>query len=209
MVNAVAMIATAGPTQFSQAAIRNAFTPSAFVQLVPEQAVTTPGLLPLTAAAGDALLGMPIASATRGAAGKTLQMNARFVLTRRPGRNVVAILPGSDAKLEGQYIAIGAHSDHVGMRANGAVDHDSMRAFNTLVRPQGADSPNRPATAEEINDRWSPCNHQVTDEPEYLDFDHYRRATQLIHDVAVRIADLDHRPAVDTPKPDPNGACKQ
>ena len=51
--------------------------------------------------------------------------------------------------------------------------------------------------------------HQVTDEPEYLDFDQYRRVTQLIHDVAVRVADLDHRPAVDKPKPDPNGACKQ
>jgi hypothetical protein len=47
----------------------------------------------------------------------------------------------------------------------------------------------------------------VTDEPEYLDFDQYRRATQLIHDVAVRVADLDHRSAVDKSKPDPNGAC--
>jgi Zn-dependent M28 family amino/carboxypeptidase len=51
--------------------------------------------------------------------------------------------------------------------------------------------------------------HQVTDEPEYLQFDQYRRATQLIHDVAARVADLDHRPVVDKPKPDPKGACVQ
>jgi len=51
--------------------------------------------------------------------------------------------------------------------------------------------------------------HQVTDEPQYLDFDQYRRVTQFIHDVAWRVADLDHRPLVDKPKPDPNGACKQ
>jgi Zn-dependent M28 family amino/carboxypeptidase len=51
--------------------------------------------------------------------------------------------------------------------------------------------------------------HQVTDEPQYLDFDQYRRVTQLIHDVVWRVADLDHRPLVDKPKPDPNGACTQ
>jgi len=51
--------------------------------------------------------------------------------------------------------------------------------------------------------------HQVTDEPEYLDFDQYRRVTQFIYDVAWRVADLDHKPVVDKPKPDPNGACKQ
>jgi Zn-dependent M28 family amino/carboxypeptidase len=51
--------------------------------------------------------------------------------------------------------------------------------------------------------------HQVTDEPEYLNYDHFRRVTQLIHDVAWRVADLDHRPLVDKPKPDPTGACKQ
>jgi len=50
---------------------------------------------------------------------------------------------------------------------------------------------------------------QVTDEPEYLDYDHFRRVTQLIHDVAWRVSDLDHRPLVDKPKPDPTGACKQ
>ncbi len=58
-----------------------------------------------------------------------------------PGRNVVAILPGSDPKLKGQYVAIGSHNDHIGMRTQGGVDHDSMRVYNAVARPQGADSP--------------------------------------------------------------------
>ena len=51
--------------------------------------------------------------------------------------------------------------------------------------------------------------HQVTDEPQYLDYDQYRRVTQLIHDVAAKVANLDQRPVVDKPKPDPKGACRQ
>ena len=43
-------------------------------------------------------------------------------------RNVVAIIPGSDPKLKHQYVAIGAHNDHVGM--NAPVDKDSIRAYN-------------------------------------------------------------------------------
>ncbi len=43
-------------------------------------------------------------------------------------RNVVAIIPGSDPKLKYQFVAIGAHNDHVGM--NAPVDKDSIRAFN-------------------------------------------------------------------------------
>ena len=68
--------------------------------------------------------------------------------TPAPGRNVIAILPGTDPKLKGEYVAIGAHNDHVGFN-HAPVDHDSLRAFNTVVRPKGADEPSRPATAEE------------------------------------------------------------
>ncbi len=44
-------------------------------------------------------------------------------------RNVVAIIPGSDPVLKNQYVAIGAHNDHVGMTPV-AVDKDSLKAFN-------------------------------------------------------------------------------
>jgi len=386
-VTAAAMVGLIGPAQFPPGLARNAFTPSAFVQLLPEKPPTAPVTIQFTQPAAEALLGGPNASLTKGAAGKTAQVNMKFALTRRPGRNVVAILPGGDPKLKGEYVAVGAHSDHVGIRTQGSVEHDSIRVYNTVVRPQGADSPNRTATADEVTQMktmldsmraavpprqdsinngadddgsgsmgvleiaeafasakprpkrsilfvWHmgeeegmlgsrfytdhptvprdsivaqlnvdmigrgatsditgeakdgslihgrdsgyvqvigsrrlstelgnlvddlntktkanlqldyaldadghPQNiycrsdhymyarygipivffttgghrdyHQVTDEPQYLDFDQYRRVTQFIHDVAWRVADLDHRPLVDKPKPDPNGACKQ
>jgi Predicted aminopeptidases len=66
-------------------------------------------------------------------------------LERAPARNVVGIFPGSDPSLRGEYVAITAHNDHVGF-THAPVDHDSLRAFNTVVRPLGADSPNRRAT---------------------------------------------------------------
>ncbi len=44
-------------------------------------------------------------------------------------RNVVAIIPGSDPRLRHEYVAIGAHNDHIGMRSP-PVDKDSIKAFN-------------------------------------------------------------------------------
>jgi hypothetical protein len=386
-LSAAGAIATIGGPQIPPAAVRNAFTPSAFVQLIPDEAPEAGVFLQLTQSAGETLLGGSAASLTKGAAGKSINANVRFNLTRRPGRNVIAVLPGSDAQLKGQYVAIGAHSDHVGTRNGGAVDHDSMRVFNAVVRPQGADSPNRPANADEIakiramtdslhaahgarpdsinngadddasgsmgileiaeafaaapekprrsllfvwhigeeegmlgsryftdhptvprdsivaqlnvdmigrggtkdvtgegkdgellygrdegylqligsrrlstqlgdlvedvnkttnagfkfdyaldadghpqniycrSDHYMYARygipivffttgghrdyHQVNDEPQYLNYDQLRRATQLIHDVAARVANLDQRPVVDKPKPDPQGGCRQ
>jgi Peptidase family M28 len=97
----------------------------------------------------EALLGAPIASVAKGAAGKPITTDIRFNDAPLPGRNVVAILPGSDPKLRGEFIAIGAHNDHIAFRPR-PVDHDSLRVFNEVVRPQGADSPNRQPTPEEI-----------------------------------------------------------
>jgi hypothetical protein len=68
--------------------------------------------------------------------------------TRYPVRNVIAVLRGADPALNGTYVALSAHNDHIGTMPYG-VDHDSVRAFNRVVRPLGADSPNRPATPEE------------------------------------------------------------
>jgi len=65
-----------------------------------------------------------------------------------PARNVIGIIRGSDPALRGEYVAITAHNDHLGF-THRAVDHDSLRAFNQVVRPLGADSPNRPATPDE------------------------------------------------------------
>jgi hypothetical protein len=72
----------------------------------------------------------------------------RYVESPAPGsRNVIAMIPGSDPAVRGQYVAIGSHSDHVGFGA--PVDHDSLYAFYHIVRPNGADDGNKPATAED------------------------------------------------------------
>ncbi|MDZ7631222.1 MAG: M28 family peptidase [Gemmatimonadaceae bacterium] len=74
------------------------------------------------------IFGVDAASLTPGQTGKALTSNLTFAETPSPAYNVVAMIPGSDPALKGQFVAIGAHNDHDGVRA-GAVDHDSLRAF--------------------------------------------------------------------------------
>jgi hypothetical protein len=66
-----------------------------------------------------------------------------------PARNVIAILPGTDARLRGEYVAIGAHTDHVGVGR--PVDHDSVRAANAVLRPLGANGQPRQATQSDVD----------------------------------------------------------
>jgi hypothetical protein len=65
--------------------------------------------------------------------------SARFAGSANPdyARNVVAILRGSDPVLKDEYVAIGAHNDHIGVRQT-AVDHDSLRAYNVELTRLGA-----------------------------------------------------------------------
>ena len=109
-----------------------------------------PFQLVLSPAATTALLGAPIGSLSRGALGPALSGSVvvRADPLPAPARNVVAILPGSDPRLKGEYVALGAHNDHLGLAPH-PVDHDSLRAFNRVIRPRGADSPGRRATAAE------------------------------------------------------------
>ncbi len=58
---------------------------------------------------------------------------------RGPARNVIAVIPGSDPALRGEYVSISGHNDHVGFN-HAPVDHDSIRAFDQVIRPLGADS---------------------------------------------------------------------
>ena len=65
-----------------------------------------------------------------------------------PARNVIAVIPGSDPALRGEYVSISGHNDHVGFNHR-PVDHDSIRAFDQIIRPLGADSPpHAPSAAE-------------------------------------------------------------
>ena len=354
--------------------------PSEAIDNPPPPGADAPDMLPaflyVTKAMGTALAGGSLDSLRRGAAGRTIHGQIVFDSTRAPARNVVAILKGSDPKLAGEYVAIGAHNDHVGFNHT-PVDHDSLRALDAVVRPQGEDDQERPPTAEEatrirqvldsLRKKNSPrqdsifngadddgtgtvatleiaeafahgatkpkrsilfvwhageekglwgsqyftdhptvprdsivaqlnmdmigrgaatdikgggpgylqligsrrlstelgdvveavnktepkpftfdyqfdanghpqqyyCRsdhyeyarygipitffttgghrdyHEVTDEPQYIDYDHLARVATLVRDIALRVANLDHRPVVDHPKPDPNGRCVQ
>jgi hypothetical protein len=338
----------------------------------------------ITRSAAERLLGGPLDGMAVGTAGKTVTASRQYIEADAPTRNVVAILRGSDPALRGEYVAVGAHSDHIGLRAAGAVDHDSLHLYNArrwfaTENPTGArltpeqqrdvqarvaairvnydsvrvsravrrDSINNGAdddgsgtvtvlevaqafagapvkpkrsllfvwhTGEEkglLGSRWftdhptvprdsivaqinidmvgrgaaadlaagSPrylqlvgsrrlstelgdlaetvnrtepmpftfdytfdanghpeniyCRsdhynyarygipvvflttglhgdyHQVTDEPQYIDYPHMARVATLVRDLTDRVANLDHRPVVDKPKPDPNGSCRQ
>ena len=336
-------------------------------------------------AVAERLLGGPSASIKPGTVGRRLRFaSMNFTREPVPARNVVGIIRGSDPAVNGQYVAIGAHPDHVGTRPGGGLDHDSLRAFNTIaqriveartremtgspgggltaaerasirvnvdslrrIRParldsvfngadddgsgsmgvleiaesfaraatkprrsllfvwhtgeEGglrgsrhfADNPTVPRDSivaqlnmdmigrggagdilgggpdylqlvgsrrlsrelgdlvESVNagssrplrfdysidanghperiycrsDHWHYARygipivffttglhmdyHQLTDEPQYIDYEHMRRVVQLVHDVASRVANLDHRVVVDRPKPDPTAACVQ
>jgi hypothetical protein len=340
--------------------------------------------LAISASAAERLLGAAVEGMPVGTEGGTVQGNLKFVERAAPTRNVVAILRGSDPVLRNEYLAIGAHSDHVGYRATGPVDHDSLHLFaaqrylateNPTAAPLSPDARQamqarvaairvnldsvralRPARRDSINngadddgsgsvtvlevaqafargkarpkrsllfvwhtgeekgllgsryfsdhptvprdsivaqinidmvgrggkadlgagsDRYlqlvgsrrlstelgdlveavnktepmpftfdytfdangHPDNiycrsdhynyarhgipvvfmttglhgdyHQVTDEPQYIDYAHMARVGRFVVDLATRVANLDHRPVVDKPKPDPNAACKQ
>jgi hypothetical protein len=83
----------------------------------------------MTRAGAEALLGTSVDAATKGQAGKAVQADIRFRDDPAPARNVVAIIRGSDPKLRGEYVALGAHNDHVGLGTQ-AVDHDSLHLYN-------------------------------------------------------------------------------
>jgi peptidase M28-like protein len=344
----------------------------------PITSVRAPVVLQIGAGTAEALFGVPMdrlapGAVATGALGGRLSYRQPDVVW---ARNVVAVLPGRDSARRGEYVAIGAHNDHIGVAAFG-VDHDSLRAYNVLLarrhldgpaigNPGGAAQPvvvnvdslrrirparrdsifngadddgagtasllaiaralsdggDRPArsilfishTGEEqglLGSRWysehptvprdsivaylnmdlfghgyngdsarsgprylqaggarrlshelgtlidsvnaslaepmaidyswdvpghpsqkycrsdhasyarygipvsffstgySVDYHQVTDEPAYLDYDHMARAATLVYAVALRVAQLDHRPVVDRPKPDPTAPCHQ
>jgi hypothetical protein len=112
---------------------------AAGAQLTGAKAPEQPAFFYVTARMADALLA---AGTVRGS------ITFTDAPPEAPARNVVALLPGSDPALRGEMVAIGAHNDHVGL-APTPEDHDSLRAWNRVMRPRGADdSPGTP-TAEQ------------------------------------------------------------
>jgi len=77
----------------------------------------------------------------------TARWSQDWKLSATPARNVVAIKPGADPSLAAEYVLLGAHNDHLG--ATAPVDHDSLRAVNTVTRRQGGNDPVCRPTADQ------------------------------------------------------------
>jgi len=115
--------------------------------------MATPVALRLTPEAAALLLGKPLDDLAPGALGVTVTAKLDFVEQPRPqwGRNVIGIVRGRDAKLRGQYVAMGAHNDHVGFTGT-PVEHDSAYAVAhkaLSMRIVGKDTI-RPMTQEQL-----------------------------------------------------------
>ncbi|HJQ18811.1 MAG TPA: M28 family peptidase [Gemmatimonadaceae bacterium] len=110
--------------------LRAATWPTANMLLRGSASAETPLTIMVTPRVADMLLGSSLDQATAGTLGKTLHGTIAFTETTAPARNVVAILRGRDPALRNEYVALGAHSDHVGLLAGEPVDHDSLHLYN-------------------------------------------------------------------------------
>ena len=94
-------------------------------------APSVPIVLTVTRLMAETMLGAPLAGMRPGTIGtEQIHGNLEYDESAAPTRNVVAVLRGADPVLRGEYVAIGAHSDHIGLRAAGPVDHDSLHHYN-------------------------------------------------------------------------------
>ncbi|HEX3928929.1 MAG TPA: M28 family peptidase [Gemmatimonadales bacterium] len=127
---------------------------------------TAPSYLYITRHAAAVLLGAPLDGLHAGALGATVSGRLAYrdaeIKLPYPARNVIGIIPGSDPRLKGEYVAIGAHNDHIGTTSSGVgtdlhqpVAHDSEYVVNHLYRTSGLDDPAPKLTAAEqqnVND---------------------------------------------------------
>jgi hypothetical protein len=141
---AVALVALDGVPSFFLSTLRR---PQTFLD---DNTTPTPAQTPtllVSSAAAAKMFAAPLDSLAVGTAGGTAAIDLRYDIAAAPfpARNVVGIVPGSDPKLKGEYVAIGAHNDHIGLTPR-ALDHDSIRIWNHVVRPEGADDASKQAT---------------------------------------------------------------
>lgn len=86
---------------------------------------------------GASVDALTVGAVARGTLGGRLRYFAPDTIQ---ARNVVAVLPGRDPARRGEYVAMGAHNDHLGVAAFG-IDHDSLRAYNILLARSHLDGP--------------------------------------------------------------------
>ena len=119
----------------------------------------TPPGLPAALFLGDAaverIFTRPLAQLQVGDTGAVIAGALRWIEkpVPYPARNVVAVLPGRDPLLQREYVALGAHSDHVGLGA--PTLHDSLAAFHRVMLPTGASGV---AEAAPTPEQWARIN---------------------------------------------------
>lgn len=132
-------------------AVAQAFAARMIMQPSPSTGAQGIGGAVVSAAVTSRLFGKPASELTIGATGQPLSANWNYAWRKSaiPGRNVIAVLPGSDPARAGEYVLVGAHNDHVGVNPV-VMEHDSLRAVNTVTRRQGANDPAcRPTAAQQ------------------------------------------------------------
>jgi hypothetical protein len=98
-----------------------------------EATAELPAYMHISVATAAELLGVPsLREAAIGREGRPLHGAISFRKIPIEAYNVVAVVPGSDPVLRAEYVAVGAHSDHVGVGE--PQDRDSTRAFNLELR---------------------------------------------------------------------------
>lgn len=102
------------------------------VQLAPDSAVTAvEPQITITRAAAEQLLGASLDATPKGHTGKAISVRLEFNDAPAPARNVIAAYRGHDRQLKNEWVALGAHNDHIGIRQQGPVtDSDSMHVVN-------------------------------------------------------------------------------
>ena len=147
----------------SAALVKNFTTPQSTMTPANLTGQSHAPILLVTTPVVEALFGAPLPSLTKGQVGKSITTDLRFSRTEAPvGRNVVAILEGTDPKLKGEYIAIGGHSDHIGFGAMPVVrEHDSLRVWNAVARPAGAEGGRNLNTNPITPEEWAKINADI------------------------------------------------
>ena len=128
-----------------------AFLRAEIVTLV-DSSLPQPALIPsvmLTTNAAQLLLGTAPGTASPGMTSTRVSGQFGFITgpSPYPSRNVIGIVRGTDRARRNSYVAVGVHSDHVGVGP--VLEHDSVRAYNAVIRPLGANDQPRPPTADE------------------------------------------------------------
>ena len=129
-----------GQETIPAAAAAAAWTSRMIMEPAPD-APTALATATITRGAATKLFGKGLDQVRVGDAGQPVsaQWTYAWRASDTPGRNVVAIKPGTNPALASEYVLLSSHNDHVGMIA--PIDHDSARAVNTVTRRQGSNDP--------------------------------------------------------------------